>query len=551
MLYQIGLTQLDEIRGETEYPTKRYVILPRGRGGGFNEVVHQLRTSYQKVIQYLAYTALAIPALPPALFPFFQPYTFGKTTLFEIIVEVMALVWLAWRISSLSQKPAYASFCDKEKKRTVSIALAAIRPTRSHLVGIAVTAFAGFTTLSAIFSTDGSASFWGSSARMDGLFTLLHFFAFFIILASLFDKRAFRRCMQISVIAGIFAALYAVVQWFDLSFVVASKGEIFGTLGNPSYLALYLLFTIFLAHYLAQNEKRREVAIILYCAVAIQTIALLLTQVQAAPCALAVGAVVAAYPYIRARITLRRGIIALAALGVFIFLFSFSANFAKLASLSEGSASLSNRMAVWNIALSGIAEKPLLGHGANNFEPYYLAQKNTGAVPLPATGETFDKPHNAYLEIAFSYGIVWLVAYLFLLWTIIRRAWRAPALAGACIGYFVFLFFFFDTFASLLMFFFVAAYLFSSSSSEENNAIASEKTLSPAMLVVSGIALTAIFFAFHFKPLYSAYFARQFLLQAETGVIDETLKASALRHNAFNTPFIERAILLTERAMKK
>ena len=71
------------------------------------------------------------------------------------------------------------------------------------------------------------------------------------------------------------------------------------------------------------------------------------------------------------------------------------------------------------------------------------------------------------------------------------------------------------------------------------------------MLVVSGIALTAIFFAFHFKPLYSAYFARQFLLQAETGVIDETLKASALRHNAFNTPFIERAILLTERAMKK
>ena len=503
---------------------------------------------YQKVIHILAVAALAIPALPLALFPFFQPYslgkttlfpffqpyTFGKTTLFEIIVEAMALVWLA---SLLSQKSSYADFCDTKKKKTIGIALAVLS--------------ASF-FLSTVFSADVAASFWGSSARMDGLFTFLHFFAFFILLATLFGERAWRRGMQISVGAGTLASLYAIAQWFSAPFVVASGGEIFGTLGNPSYLALYLLFTIFLAHYLAEKEERREVVVLLYCAVAIQVIALLLTQVQAALCALAVGAAVAAYPYVRARITLWHGIITLAVIGAFIFLFSFSANFSKLVSLSEGGTSLANRIAVWNIALSGIAEKPLLGYGANNFEPYYLAQKNKGDAPLPATGETFDKPHNAYLEVAFSYGIIGLMAYFFFLWIVVRRAWRTPALAGACIGYFVFLFFFFDTFASLLMFFFVAAYLFSPSSSKENNAIALEKTVSPTVLVVGGLALTAIFFTFHFKPLYSAYFARQFFVHTSaTGAIDETAKAKALHYTTFNTPFIERSILLTENAMKK
>lgn len=492
---------------------------------------------YQKVIQYLAYIALAIPALPPALFPFFQPYTFGKTTLFEMIVEAMAVVWLVWRFSPVSQNPAYAGFCDTGEKKVICIALAAV---------------SGLFFLSTVLSADITASFRGSSARMDGLFTLLHFFAFFMILASSFNARAWRRGMFISVGAGTFTALYAIAQWFGAPFVIASGGEVFGTLGNPSYLALYLLFTLFLAHYLAQKEHKREVAILLYCAVAIQVVALLLTQVQAGVLALAVGAIVAAFPSIRARITLRRGIAALSIIGALIFLFSFNANFVKLVSISEGNTSLSNRIAVWNIALSGVAKKPFLGHGANTFEPYYLAQKNKGAVPLPTTGETFDKPHNAYLEIAFSYGTIGLIAYLFLLWAIMRRAWNTLALAGALAGYLVFLFFFFETFASLLMFFFVAAFLFAARESVPDKNEMKERGFSLTALVVGGIALTAIFFTFHFKPLYSAYFARQFLIRASAShTIDETTKAKALRYHTLNTPFIERAILLTERALKK
>lgn len=493
--------------------------------------------THQRAIQFLAFLALAIPALPPVFFPLFEPYTFGKTILFEIIVEAMALVWVAQFVPRLSQNPAYAGFCDKWKKKTIGITLAAM---------------SGLFFLSTVFGADIAASFWGSSARMDGLFTLFHFFAFFFILVSSFGEYAWRRGMLVSVGAGTFAALYGVAQWVHAPFVVASNGEIFGTLGNPAYLALYFLFTIFLAHHLAKSASKREIVIFLYCAAAIQVIALLLTQVHAALGALVLGMIVAAYPYVRTRITLRRGMAVCAFIGALIFLFSFSTNFAKLASLSEGAASLSNRIAVWRIAVSGIAEKPLLGHGANNFEPYYLAQKNTGGVALPTTGETFDKPHNAFLEIAFSYGLIGLAAYLFLIGTIMRRAWRTPALCGALVGYLVFLFFFFDTFGSLLMFFFVAAFLFSPPSSEKNDGIALEKAAAPAALVAGGIALTVFFFAFHFKPLYSAYFARQFLARAATThALDETLKTKALQYPSFNDPFIERAILLTERAIKK
>lgn len=483
---------------------------------------------YQKVIHILACAALAIPALPPALFPFFQPYTFGKTTLFEIIVEAMAIVWLSARFFR-----AWTIF------------------TRPYLVKIVLPAFAIITTISTFFADNPVAGFWGSSARMDGLFTLIHFFSFFVILAASCAENAWRRLMLVSVGAGTFAAIYGIAQWFGAPFVVASRGEIFGTLGNPSYLALYLLFTLFLAYHLAQNENKREVAILLYCAASLQVIALLLTQVQAAFLALTGGAVIALWPYIRGRITFRRSAVALISISALIFLFSFSAHFTKLASLSEGSASLANRIAVWRIALSGIAEKPLFGHGANNFEPYYLAQKNTGSTILPATGETFDKPHNSYLELAFSYGIIGLAAYLFFAWEIMRRARAFPVLRAALVAYVVFLFFFFDTFASLLMFFFVVAFLFSPPSSEESGDIAAQKTVSPVAFVAGGIALTAIFFALHFKPLYSAYFARQFLIHTTSQTADESLKAKALRYRTFNTPFVERAIFLTERTMKK
>jgi len=480
---------------------------------------------YQKVIQYLAYATLAIPALPPALFPFFQPYTFGKTTLFEIIVEVMAVVWL------ISRKGLFGPLLSAHKILLVLIGLFALSTALSSAV---------------------SESFWGSSARMDGFFTLLHFFAFFFILSSSFGETAWRRCMRISVIAGTFAALYAVAQWFDVSFVTASRGEVFGTLGNPSYLALYLLFTLFLARYLAERESKREIAILLYCAAAIQAIALVLTQVQAGMLALALGAMVELYPYALARFTISRGIIALVGVGMIIFLFSFSSNFAKLSSLSEGKASFSNRLAVWNIALSGIGEKPFLGHGANMFEPYYLAQKNKGAVMLPVTGEIFDKPHNAYLEIAFSYGIIGLVAYLFFIGAVFRRAWSIPAFAGALTAYLVFLFFFFDTFASLLMFFFIAAFLFAAPKNVLNENDIKKRGGSLAILIVGGIALIGGFFVFHFKPLYSAYFARQVLINTSaTHAINETAKAESLRYSSFNTPFIERAILLAQRAMKK
>lgn len=480
--------------------------------------------SYQKIIHYCAYVILAIPAIPPVLFPIFEPYTFGKTLLFELIVEAMALVWILF----------------PKQGRT------SLTPTNKAL-GVLMLAF----MTSTIFATNVSASFWGSSARMDGFFTLLHFVIFFIILATAFGESARRRCMQISVGAGSIAALYGIAQWFHASFVVASKGEAFGTLGNPSYLALYLLFTIFLSHHLAERESKREVSIILYCAAAIQMIALLLTQVQAALLALVVGAAIAAYPYIRRHITFRRGVIAFIAAVALILLFFFSTSFTKLASLSEGSTSLSNRIAVWNITLVGIAEKPLIGHGANMFEPWYLTQKSSGAATLPTTDEAFDKPHNAFLESAFSYGIVGLMIYLFFIWQIMRRARRITALYAALCAYFVFLFFFFDTFASLLMFFLVAAILVAPpDTAREQKSL--PLTFESIRYGVALIGLVSLFFIFHYSPLYSAYFANRFLFSAATThAVDEKLKAQALHYHSFNAPFIERVIFITERTLKK
>ena len=67
---------------------------------------------------------------------------------------------------------------------------------------------------------------------------------------------------------------------------------------------------------------------------------------------------------------------------------------------------------------------------------------------------------------------------------------------------------------------------------------------------MTGVAFFAgLFLAFHFKPLYSAYYARALFVQAQkTGMLDERLEAEALRYPSFNSYFIRNAIRQFERA---
>lgn len=497
------------------------------------------------VLRFLAYAALAIPALPPSVIPVFEPYTFGKTTLFMIIAEAMFFVWgTSALLKQKEEKPSHG-------------AIAAIPATAL----LCVSAF----SIAAMFGIRPLESFWGSSARGDGLFPILHFFAFFFVLTRAFPSETLMLpFLRFAAGIGVCTALYGIAQWTGLGIIAQSSGEIFSTLGNPAYFALYLLFSIFSAAWCARKAQRRETAIAWLCAAALGVIALFLTQVQAGTLALLLGAGIYAYPFLIRRISLTHAL-AMAAGGViFIFLLVSSGNFEKLTDspFADGS-SLKNRFAVWAIAADAAFEKPLFGYGQNTFERIYLAHKTAGWT-VPATEETFDKPHNAFLEIAIGFGALGLIAYILFIIALIRgiNAWKdrddRRMLYGMFAAYLSFLFFFFDTMPSLLMFFFLAAFIHAKNTENETVMARTETSAAPSgranIVTVSAasVLLAGSFFLFHFAPLYSAYFANKFLSRAYgEDTIDREWKENALRYPSYNTPFIARAIEMAEREHDK
>jgi len=487
---------------------------------------------YNKIVTFLAYIALLIPAIPPVFLPVFEPYTFGKIVLFEVVVTVMILFWIA---SLLKVKQKITHLFNSFKQNKLLLAL-----------GILGASF----VISTLFSVNPYNSFWGSSARGDGLFQFAHFIFFFlIILNTIRSQTQWIKLITFSVFVSFFTALYAFAQWFEFPFVRQSLGEIFSTLGNPAFFATYLLFHIFLTLFAAQKEERREYRLF-FCLIAIfEIIILLLTQVAAGIFALFVGLIIAAYPYFRTHISTKNGILILIGILIVIPLFLTNSYFEKITTQKHNIIALENRLTLWNIGFRSILDRPLLGYGPNYFEKIYLDHKAKG-YSIPATGETFDKPHNVFIETAVSYGLLGLVFYVYLTYMLFKMVGlfherERYIFYGLFTAYFIFLFFFFDTFSSYLLYFFLLAFIASRIHLGENTEKHKEMGEAPidtTSFMIIAICFVIIFYVFHYKPLHNAYFAKQLFKREHSATELESAKSKALKYDAYNSSMIRNSI---------
>lgn len=84
------------------------------------------------------------------------------------------------------------------------------------------------------------------------------------------------------------------------------------------------------------------------------------------------------------------------------------------------SSSLGYRLAMWDVGLHGIAERPLLGYGTGMSESYFdsaiQTYKNGIYKDLPKFQET-SHYHNDWIEIAMHIGVLGILALMFLLWS--------------------------------------------------------------------------------------------------------------------------------------
>lgn len=174
----------------------------------------------------------------------FFPFITGKNFAFRIIVEI---IFAAWLILALRD--------------------AKYMPKRSFILW-ALLAFLGILTLADIFGVDPQRSIWSNFERMEGLITHVHLFLYFVVASTmLLGRKLWDRFFHANIAVSLFVTLYSMLQLAGELVINQGGVRVDGTLGNATYLAVYLLFSIFfLIYFIVANRDTLKDLLITYAA---------------------------------------------------------------------------------------------------------------------------------------------------------------------------------------------------------------------------------------------------------------------------------------------
>jgi tetratricopeptide (TPR) repeat protein/O-antigen ligase len=449
-----------------------------------------------------------IPVLQKFMFPFITMKVFS----FQVLIEILLPIWLFLILFYPKYRP------------------------RINLLTTAILVFLGSLFVSGLFGFDFERSFWATMERQIGIFTLLHFGAFFLMF-SVFEKSDWRKYLNTSFVLSLIVSVFGIFQIFNPDIILKNSPDVGGRagsfLGNPTFLAAYVLFNIFIGLWLfAENisghGKSRNLgkAIFYGAGVIFQSLIIIIaTQTRGAMIGLFAGILILLLYFAFKKYKLEQesnlkilkkiSISALIILVVFsgIFLFTREASvwqkipgLNRITTISLNDATTQTRLISWGVALESFKEKLVLGWGWENFK--YAFDKNYPPEIFRAGfSETYwDKPHNVFLEYLVTGGVLGLASYLFLFicafYLLSRQTEDSlnrlskPFIFAGLIGYLVQNTFVFDTFASYLMLFIFLAFINSFSNpdvSGENPARDYSKFKKSAVILASLSSLFLIF----------------------------------------------------------
>jgi O-antigen ligase/tetratricopeptide (TPR) repeat protein len=378
----------------------------------------------------------------------FFPFIAGKNLLFRVVVEIGFAAW------------ALLAFRD-----------ASARPRLSALFWSFV-AFAGVMGLATVFSQDPWKSFWSNFERMEGYVTILHLFAYFIIASTILNtERIWKWFLNTSIAASVVVSIYAMFQFFGVIAVNQGGTRLDATLGNATYLAVYVLFHIFFAAIFLVKEPGVWKKVAYGAVVLLEFIVLYNTGTRGAVIGLLVGTFVAAVLIAffdkaerRTRVIAASVVVAgLVLVGGFLAVknASFvqqSPVLSRFASISFSDIKNQGRYFIWPMAVKGFEQKPILGWGQENFNYVFNANYDPR---MYGQEQWFDRAHNVFLDWLIAGGILGLLSYLSLYVVGLFLLWRKASdmsfiekslLTGLGVAYFVHSLFVFDNIMSYILF---------------------------------------------------------------------------------------------------
>lgn len=408
-------------------------------------------------LKYIILAGLfAVPFVPLIVASsLFFPFITGKAFVFRIIVELI-----------------FASYA------VLAIRDESYRPKFSWILG-AMIIFLVAIGLADIFAVNPFKAFWSNFERMEGYVTLLHLGAYFLVMGSVLKtQEMWNKLLATSLFASLIMAVYSFLQITGQITINQGGVRIDGTLGNASYLGIYMVFHIFFAALLFVRSEKKWQKILLGAAALIDLVVLYLTATRGAILGF-IGGILVSFVFLLWKSEKGDHIRKVAGIGlmglvIFVGLFfalkntSFIQNnqvLNRFSSLSFSEIKTQGRYFVWPMAIKGFKEKPILGWGQEGFNFVF----NKYYDPRMYHQEPwFDRAHNTYLDWLIAGGLLGLLSYLSIIFALIYYAIKAKddflkkedkaVILGVLSAYLFHNLFVFDQISSYILFFTILAY---------------------------------------------------------------------------------------------
>ena len=440
----------------------------------------------------------------------FFPFIVGKALYARSIIEVIFGLWLvlAYRY------PAY-------------------RPPRSWVL-LAFGVWLVVSLLAGVAGVSFQRSLWSTYERMQGIIDLAHWFAFALVVTSVFRSLMhWRHLLNFNLGVSLLMALLGVLQNYQVDATAIpflgdclqpGRARLDICLGNPTFVGAYMLVNVLIAAgFLFQSagarpatqtsptrarRRRRRGAqssagisslvwwqLVWVIVIGFDLWMLILSGSRGAAIGLVAGVAALPVGYVvwgqlpRLRNAALYGVVILAVLAISFTLVrnttfireigESNVLVRRLSTISPDDPNIKGRFASWSAGLKGFLSRPLLGWGPEN---YIVASGRYFSAESGST-ETFDQAHNKLLEELTTKGVLGFLTYL-ALWAlmfrvVVRRVRRRDAdqqllmlfIGAAMTGYFVQNLFLFDTPATVLLFILLLAFMVNLETTIEGSAV--------------------------------------------------------------------------------
>ena len=314
---------------------------------------------------------------------------------------------------------------------------------------------------------------------------IFHLYLYFLMMVSVFQtKRDWLIFFHATLAASVIVAFMGMLQKFGYRISLQGGVRVDSTIGNPSYLAAYLSFHVWLILALVRMLWQYWWLRFVYTAALIfELLIIYFTATRGTAVALVLGIILllGACVFYWKKIFPQRPqfrpwtavFLAVAIVAPVIFWQIRSSDFvrsspvlSRFASISLTDRTTRSRLAIWKMSFQGAMERPILGWGQENY--YLVFQKYFDPV-LWSSEPWFDRSHNIVLDWLVHAGVVGLAAFFsviggafFALWKGVRSfrvdPWVGVAFGIALVGHLIQNFFVFDNLNTYLLFFSFLAY---------------------------------------------------------------------------------------------